>query len=461
MPDEKTDAAARKSRRPRPPKPLTPPAWPDVGRLAHRHLGAPFAAGDLDRLVRLVADWAAVERRKRPPASKWKRELLATSAQVKALARKLREIGPGPLLADAALGDPPVAHAAAEAGAARPLATPLLDRANAMRDLEDRFNRLAAAIAAESDRIPSGKAGGASRPASLTFGLKALLEIWLRHRPEVVPDQGHSEGRFLRLAVELFGGPPCAFGADEVGYAVVDLLPRDAEARQVDPVADAVEPRRPALGAVRIIGAKSGLVTALQAALVARGAEVEIVAWSNPTPHARGAAGGDLLIMVPDEAPLVPRNVRHAPPMSEDRMMRNFVFDPLRELDRLERTAKPRLVVILMPALPIAPHHAVQAWASLYAARAALAAVIQLRSGAPGWQRSAVVAMQIGWGANIDESGLPLVPPTDDQVAATMLETLAHLGRERTGSALDLHGSTLPVLMAWPHPEVGREVARG
>ena len=37
-----------------------------------------------------------------------------------------------------------------------------------------------------------------------------------------------------------------------------------------------------------------------------------------------------------------------------------------------------------------------------------------------------------------------------------MLDSLAQLGPERSGAALDLYGSKLPVLMAWPHPDVVR-----
>jgi hypothetical protein len=77
------------------------------------------------------------------------------------------------------------------------------------------------------------------------------------------------------------------------------------------------------------------------------------------------------------------------------------------------------------------------------------------------WERSAVVAMQIGWGARIEDAGLPTIPSSNDAIAATMLETLAYVGPERSGAALDLYGSRLPVLTAWPHPDVVRRAAQG
>lgn len=452
MPEKTTDAAARKTR----PGRLTPP---DTGRLAHRHLGAPAAAGDLKRLVRLVADWAAVERLKLPP-SRRKQKLDAASAAAADLAAKMRAVGPGPLLGDAAARAPHVVPTVPSPGAERLLATPLLDRARATQDAIDAIKALAAVYAAASDSLPSGKQGGAPSPQSLVFGLTTLLEIWRRHRPGVPPDQGRSAGRFGALARDLFGGPPCGFEVGEVDYAVEKLLPRGAPARQVAPIPDPVAREAPGIASVRIIGTTSALAKAVEAAFAAGGAKVRRDPWSMAASKAGPDSDCDLLIMVPDDqAVLAPQDIRQAPPMSQDAIMRRLVLDPLRELDRLELAVKPRRVAILMPAVPDAPQCAVQAWAPLYAARAALATLVQMRARAPGWERSAVVAMQIGWGARTEHAGLPLIPSSNDEIAATMLASLAQLGTERGGAALDLYGSKLPVLMAWPERDISRRAA--
>jgi hypothetical protein len=452
MPKQTTDTAARKPS-PRRRTPPSPPDWPDTGRLAHRHLAAPLAAGDLDRLLRPVADWTAVERRALPP-SKRRRELRAFSAAVEDIAARMLAVGPGPLLEEAALDPPP-------ASPGRLAATPLLARAQAGQAAVEALRGLAAVYAAAGDRLPAGEHGGPKLAAPLTFGLRALLEIWRRHRPGVEPKPGRAVGSFGALAHDLFGAPPCSYDGRHISAALTAVLKHDAAPRPAGEASAAVVPAEPRLAVVRIIGLNSALSRALQAALAAEGVEVELHDWAPAAPRAKPSEACDLLVMIPEEQEaLRPRDIRHAPLMSQEAMMRSLVLDPLRELDRLERAAKPRRVVILMPAVPDAPQYAVQAWAPLYAARAALAALVQMHARAPGWEGSAVVAMQIGWGARAEDAGLPNIPSSNAEIAATLLDSLARLGPEHSGAALDLHGSRLPVLMTWPHPEVVRAAAQ-
>ena len=374
----------------------------------------------------------------------------------------MRAVGPGPLLGDAAAREPHVVPAVPSSGGERPLATPLLDRAKATQDAIDAIKGLAVAYAAASDSLPSGKQGGAPSPESLVLGLNALLEIWRRHRPGLAPDQGRSTGRFGALARDLFGGPPCGFEIGEIDYAVERLLPLGAPARQVVPVPDPVEAEAPKIASVRIIGTPSALVKAIGTAFAAGGAKIRRDPWSTGALNTGPAGDCDLLLMVPDDqAVLAPTDIHAAPPMSQDAVMRKLVLDPLRELDRLEGGPRPRQVVILMPALPNAERFIVPAWAPLYAARAALAVLVQMRARAPGWEQSTIVAMQIGWGARIEAAGLPNLQPSDDQVAAVMAETLRYVGPDRSGAALDVYGGKLPVLTEWPDRDVARRAAPG
>jgi hypothetical protein len=227
----------------------------------------------------------------------------------------------------------------------------------------------------------------------------------------------------------------------------------------MQPVPEA-ERREARLAEVRIIGTKTGLAKALRDALEHHGAKVRLDAWTNTPLRGSATAGGDLLIIVPDAEPVLAlRNTAISPAVTEDAVMRSLVFDPLRELDRLDGHAKPKRVAIIMPALPDAPQFVVQAWASLYAARAALVSLLQLRARRPGWEHTTVIAIQVGWGANTSDAGLPFIPSGHDQIAAALVETLGSISPERARCAVDLYGSLLPVLQAWPQRDVERRAA--